>query len=398
MTYSSGGAGHSAPERVLFVHAHPDDESISTGGTIATLIERGSHVTVLTCTRGERGEVIPADLRHLDGAPAALGHHRENELRRALDVLGVTDHRYLGAQGARWTGRPPRRYLDSGMQWGDGEAVPLALLDPASLAAADFAEVATDIASVIAAVEPTVVVSYDEHGGYGHPDHVRAHHAARRAAEVMGVPFYAIDSQAEPGAASVRIDVSGVMARKKAALAAHRSQIIVDGDTFALSSGGPRRIETTEAFQRVYRDSPSIVQPYRDQTWLVRSITAIVAFVVGAAIGAMLTVSHQTTIDIIIASVPIGLIAGILIIASLLIGLRLVFETRVVPGAAAVGVLLAIAVLSAESAGGSILVPAVASGWVWTFGPALVALLVLAWPNLRDASGARPRGKLEARQ
>ena len=74
-------------ERVLFVHAHPADESIVTGGTIATLVDRRASVTVLTCTRGE-------------GA----------ELAAALAELGVTDHRWLGDSNARWAGREPRRY------------------------------------------------------------------------------------------------------------------------------------------------------------------------------------------------------------------------------------------------------------------------------------------------
>ena len=71
------------PERVLFVHAHPDDESISTGGTIATLVDRGAAVTVLTCTRGERGEVIPPELSHFEGSPDLVAI-REDELRGAL--------------------------------------------------------------------------------------------------------------------------------------------------------------------------------------------------------------------------------------------------------------------------------------------------------------------------
>src|SRR3712207_5287908 len=105
------------PERVLFVHAHPDDESISTGGTIATLVDRGAAVTVLTCTRGERGEVIPPELAHFEGSPD-LVPIREEELRKALRELGVVDGRFLGAPNARRPGLPERSYLDSGMRWG----------------------------------------------------------------------------------------------------------------------------------------------------------------------------------------------------------------------------------------------------------------------------------------
>ena len=123
------------PERVLFVHAHPDDETLATGATIATLVDAGAFVSVLTCTRGELGEVIPAELAHLGGEE--LGEHRLGELRTALSVLGVTDHRVLGEPNARWEGRGPRRYLDSGMVWGSAGAEPVPSPDGRSLSAAE---------------------------------------------------------------------------------------------------------------------------------------------------------------------------------------------------------------------------------------------------------------------
>jgi N-acetyl-1-D-myo-inositol-2-amino-2-deoxy-alpha-D-glucopyranoside deacetylase len=94
----------SADQRVLFVHAHPDDESIETGATMAKYAAEGAHVCLVTCTRGEEGEVIPEDLRHLSGDE--LGDHRTGELARACAALGVDDHRYLGGEG---------RWRDSGM-------------------------------------------------------------------------------------------------------------------------------------------------------------------------------------------------------------------------------------------------------------------------------------------
>src|ERR671917_62758 len=92
--------------RLLLVHAHPDDESINDGATMARYAADGAAVTLVTCTRGEQGEVIPAELAHL--APAsgeggeALGRWREGELAAAMAALGVTDHRFLGAPGRRW--------------------------------------------------------------------------------------------------------------------------------------------------------------------------------------------------------------------------------------------------------------------------------------------------------
>src|SRR3984957_1317473 len=105
-------------ERVLFVHAHPDDETLETGGTIAALVDRGAKVTVLTCTRGERGEIIPDDLRPALESKAAMAKLREAELAAAMKILGVTDHRYLGDRNARWSGAADRVYVDSGMSWG----------------------------------------------------------------------------------------------------------------------------------------------------------------------------------------------------------------------------------------------------------------------------------------
>jgi len=379
---------HAPREHVLFVHAHPDDEAISTGGTIATIVERHGHVTVLTCTRGERGEVIPADLSHLEHRPKELAACRENELAAALEVLGVTDHRFLGAPGARWSGRAPRVYLDSGMRWGSAGAEALDDLEPDSFAGADFAEATTDIAAVIAEVEPTAVVSYDHRGGYGHPDHIRAHHAARRAADVMGVPFFAIvetasEDAVDPSAGDIVVDVSNVVGRKRAALEAHRTQVsIIDERSFALSSGPPRPIGEVEVFRRLHREKPRLTHDYADQGRAAKTVTAAIALAVGIAAGATLTIIHQSSLRVGDLVVPTGLVAGLAVLLALILGLRLVFGTRVVPGAAALGALLAIAVLSLPSAGGSILVPAGLVGYAWIFGPTLIAVVVLAWPTI----------------
>ncbi|HEU4807029.1 MAG TPA: PIG-L family deacetylase, partial [Homoserinimonas sp.] len=176
--------------QVLFVHAHPDDETIATGGTIATLIDAGVGVSVLTCTRGELGEVIPPELAHLEGDGPRLAEHRVGELAEAMRILGVDDHRYLGEADARLGDLPPRRYLDSGMVWGEAGPEPVADPDDEALCSAPLDEVVADIASVIADIQPSAVVSYDANGGYGHPDHIRTHQAAREAAGVMAVPFF----------------------------------------------------------------------------------------------------------------------------------------------------------------------------------------------------------------
>ncbi len=157
--------------RLLFVHAHPDDETLATGVAIAHHVARGDDVHVLTCTLGEEGEVIPAPLAHLEGAAGdPLADHRREELRGAMEVLGVTHH-LLGASA---DGRPTA-YRDSGMA---GSA---AAAHPRAWAGVDLADAAASVRAVIDDLRPDVVVTYDSTGGYGHPDHVRTHDATCRA-------------------------------------------------------------------------------------------------------------------------------------------------------------------------------------------------------------------------
>ena len=159
------------PARLLFVHAHPDDETLATGVAIAHHAARGDDVHVLTCTLGEEGEVIPAHLAHLEGAAGdPLAAHRLGELRGAMEVLGVTHH-LLGAPD----GDGPTPYRDSGMTGSDAAA------HPRAWAGADPADAAAAVRSVLDEVRPDVVVTYDATGGYGHPDHVRTHEATCRA-------------------------------------------------------------------------------------------------------------------------------------------------------------------------------------------------------------------------
>lgn len=372
-------------ERVLFVHAHPDDESIATGAAIATLVERGAAVTVLTCTRGELGEIIPPELRHLDGN--GLAQQRETELSAALAALGVTDHVFLGLDGARWDGRPQRHYLDSGMQWGPKGAQPLDPMHPESLAAAELGDVAADIATVIIDRRPDVVVSYAADGGYGHPDHIRAHDATRAAAEVVRVPFYVVDSPgAKPG--PFRVESLPVIERKRAALTAHRTQVIVAGDTFSLSSGAARPIDSVETYTRVHPEGAS---GFHDQSLFSRVSALVVATVLGAFAGVTLTAAHQATAVVGALIIPWGIIAAVVVTAALLVGLRLVFDTRIVAGCAAIGLLGASALLAIQTSGGSVLVPANPAGYTWTYAPVIIAGVVLAWPRfVRPVPSPRP--------
>src|SRR5690349_18876390 len=162
---------------LLAVHAHPDDESLATGALLATWAASGRPVTLVTCTRGERGEVIGDALAHLEGDGPALAAHRETELAAALAALGVTDHVFLDSVGPGGAAR----YEDSGMAWlGAGRAGSADDVPPGAFVAVPLDEAARRLAHVLRSRRPEVVVTYEPAGGYGHPDHVRAHDVTTR--------------------------------------------------------------------------------------------------------------------------------------------------------------------------------------------------------------------------
>ncbi|MGI9064775.1 MAG: N-acetyl-1-D-myo-inositol-2-amino-2-deoxy-alpha-D-glucopyranoside deacetylase [Pseudonocardiaceae bacterium] len=162
--------------RIVFVHAHPDDETLWTGGTIARYVAEGARVGLVTCTLGEQGEVIPPELAGLAADSAdQLGGYRLGELAAATAALGVTDQRFLGGLG---------RWRDSGMVVEPGRRASLPPnLHPRAFAAGPLDEQVTQLAELLAELRPQVVVTYGPDGGYGHPDHVRAHQMTMAAAE-----------------------------------------------------------------------------------------------------------------------------------------------------------------------------------------------------------------------
>lgn len=175
-----------ADQRLLLVHAHPDDESIGQGATMAKYAAEGRGITLVTCTGGEMGEILVPELEHLAADKEdRLGEHRRGELAEAMKALGVTDHRYLGGFGT---------YRDSGMKWhDDGHAVAADDIHENAFWHADLTEAANHLVSVIREVRPQVMVTYDEFGGYGHPDHIQAHRVATYAAALAAVPSYRTD-------------------------------------------------------------------------------------------------------------------------------------------------------------------------------------------------------------
>ena len=279
----------SAARRLLLVHAHPDDESIGNGATMARYAAEGSQVTLVTCTLGEEGEVgswLP-ELAHLTpDRDDTLGAHRIGELAAAMRELGVQDHRFLGGPG---------RYRDSGMM-----GVP-SNKHPGCFWQADLDEAADHLVAVVREVRPQVLVTYDADGGYGHPDHIQAHRVAMRAFELASDPshrpelgeahaiakvywncmprsvleagFEALRAAGEespfPGVASAddvpgvvpdsqvtaAVDGSGYIRQKSAAMRAHATQISVDGPFFALSNDLGQPMPATEYYRLVHGEA-----------------------------------------------------------------------------------------------------------------------------------------------
>jgi N-acetyl-1-D-myo-inositol-2-amino-2-deoxy-alpha-D-glucopyranoside deacetylase len=247
--------------RILFVHAHPDDETLTTGGALAHYAARPDvDVTLVTCTLGEEGEIIPPALALLaPGESDQLGGYRIGELAAACAALGVTDHRFLGGAG---------RWRDSGMApagHGVRAALPEHLHPRAFAAAAAFGEEVEALTALLDELRPDTVVTYAEDGGYGHPDHVRAHEITVAALErVPARLFHAVTGRAaldagivgiEPGCPfrtpapdelpsvpdamiTTRLDVRGQRSRRIAAMRAHATQIAVweDGKAYAMSN------------------------------------------------------------------------------------------------------------------------------------------------------------------
>ncbi len=258
----------------MFVHAHPDDETISTGATMAHYAAQGVGVTLVTCTLGEDGEIHVPELGALAATEAdQLGGYRLVELERACAALGVTDHRFLGGAG---------RFRDSGMMGTPANEHPRAFWQ------ADLDQAAGHLVEVLREVWPQVLVTYDTNGGYGHPDHINAHRVAMRAAELAaeagfgpakvywtafprslllaGIEQFA-DSTNNPFAGvtnvddlpfavpderiAARIEAGDFAEAKMAAVRAHATQIPADSWLYTLADGFGKQFLGVEYFELV---------------------------------------------------------------------------------------------------------------------------------------------------
>jgi N-acetyl-1-D-myo-inositol-2-amino-2-deoxy-alpha-D-glucopyranoside deacetylase len=266
--------------RLLLVHAHPDDETIGTGATMARYAAAGDGVTLVTCTLGEEGEILVPELEHLaSDRDDALGPHRIGELTEAMQALGVSDHRFLGGPG---------RWRDSGMIGTPSND------DPRCFWRADLDEAVGELVRVIREVRPQVVITYDDNGGYGHPDHIQAHRVTVAAYDAAGaaerypdagppwtpsklyetaLPHSVLVSAYEKlkelgedapfGVTSpdeltfgtpdelitTVIDATDFLDAKTAAMRAYPTQIAVDGQFFALSNDVGRGLFAVEHFR-----------------------------------------------------------------------------------------------------------------------------------------------------
>lgn len=268
--------------RLLLVHAHPDDETIGSGATMAKYAAEGAQVTLVTCTLGEEGEILIPELAHLAAdRDDRLGEHRQTELAAAMQAVGVSDHRILGGahcfRDSGMIGTPPNKREDN--FWN-----------------ADLLVAATYLVEIIRETRPQVLVTYDDFGGYGHPDHIQAHRVAMYAAQLAGVasfrpelgepweiakiywtafprsvmvagiealkaagednPFAAMDPDDLPFACpdefvTTEIHGSAYLEQKMSAMRAHATQIDVQGGFFALSNNLGSEAMGTEYFRCV---------------------------------------------------------------------------------------------------------------------------------------------------
>lgn len=262
------------PGRLLLVHAHPDDETINNGATMAKYVHEGYGVALVTCTRGEEGEILVPELANAaSDKEDRLAEIREHELAEALRALGVTKHWYLGA--------PDKRYRDSGMMGAPQNSRSDVFWS------ADVLEAADALADFIVEFKPHVLITYDEFGGYGHPDHIQAHRVAMKAAEIsvergwdipkiywnimprsvvqkgmdamkeIGSDFFGVESidelpfVKEDSLVHAVIDGNDFVKQKQEAMRAHRTQIAVDGPFFALSNSLGMQVFGHEYYTRV---------------------------------------------------------------------------------------------------------------------------------------------------
>ncbi|WP_425844728.1 PIG-L family deacetylase [Agrococcus sp. TSP3-2-1] len=352
-------------ERVLFVHAHPDDETLSTGAAIATVAAGGGTAIVATFTLGERGESRPDSRAEVE--EVGVGEVRRRELEQAL--------RALGARGRRIHG-----WDDSGMSWlATGRATAAPDAPETAMSRADLDDLADALGAVIEEVDPTAIVTCDADGGYGHPDHVAAHRASVIAARRYDLPLYVRTDRP----ADAAFELAPVRDRVAGALAAHRSQLVLIGDEVEHVGGQRRPLDAVEHYRLIE------TRPERRTRWSLR----VAGFLAGVVVGVVGTFSHQ--------QVPFGIVLSLLAAVGLIAGVRAASGSRQLTIATVVGLVGIVALVAIDPLGRGAwgteraLIPANLAGWLWTLVPAAASFVALAWPDAEAMRRIRMAGRAQ---
>ncbi|WP_010206132.1 PIG-L family deacetylase [Salinibacterium sp. PAMC 21357] len=317
-------------QRVLIIAAYPEDEAAVFGATIASLVQRGTELIVLTCSNSPKNDEAHAAVR---------------------DILGITAHHVLREDdGAQFTTRTAR-------------------------------DLAADLVAAITSLKPDVVVSYASNAsGSNYEQQARlVSEATAHATELAGIPFYTTSST--PVDRGVAVTSPTATAFKRQAMEIYST----------LPPVGESVATPVEYLRRLRRRELVIGERNRFE----RIVLAIVATAVGALVGLVLTAVHQSAITLWGVRVPWGIIAAVALTTALILGLRLIYDTRVAPGFASLGVLAMSALLATAMPGGTILIPGNVSGYVWTFAPVLIILVVVGWPRVNRQASTSSRDNIE---
>lgn len=364
-----------SPNRLLIVHAHPDDESLFTGHVIAHALRGGSEVRVVTLTRGEMGTTEVKDLEYLNEDSQAMALFREQELSQSLEAFPGVEHRYLGQ----------RAYRDSGMRinaW--GKVGKPRKLDEMSLSAAGTSVVGEDIASEIKDFKPDVVLTYDSKGGYGHPDHKAAHAAVAWA--IRHLAKKRIRPQlweiVEPGKSfDVEFGDEETAEVKRAALLAHSSQIEISGDEIVYN--GKTRMLLTDR-ERLRKTSPSPLlqlKPVLTYLWAVPT---------GILVGIAGTLLHRSVDG---SGFPIGLVVALSMVGSLALALRMLRNSRGALYLMSFSLIATVFLMAQRQPGGELFITTELGGNffdsvgnLWAYGSIVLVGLIMVFPQLRGSA------------
>ncbi|MBH0099547.1 PIG-L family deacetylase [Salinibacterium sp. NSLL150] len=376
-------------QRVLVVAARPEDEAYVFGATIATLVQRGTELIVLSCSNNATAAIeaspstgsVPETVSHGAAVPSAVatsattgssaeantavadaeadaGAGADTGERAAVsvdevvrEILGITSHHILRE--------------DNGRQF--------STLDARALA--------SDLAAAITSLKPDVVVSYakESSGTARGAEALLVHEAAVLATELAGVPFYT--ASAVPVDRGVAVSSATALAFKRRATEIYRNEVPV-GES----------ISTPPEYLRRLRRRELVIG---ERSRVERIILALVSLALGALVGLVLTAVHQSAFTIGDVRVPWGIVVSVTLVTALILGLRLIYDTRVAAGFASLGVLVMSAILAAAMPGGTILIPANVAGYVWTFAPVLVVLIVVGWPRVNRQVSPASRANIE---